>query len=296
MIFRYSQATLAVLFLICAFCGSAQAQFMTNIKLNKEIFLTHEGVEATITVSNRSGADIVMGGPNGLPWLTFDITDPDGRPSPALRARNEGTMVFKAGSTISRKILLSNFYSFSQYGNYFIAASIYYPPTQQYYGSNRVRANFTDTKAFWEQSYGVPTGLPNAGQLRRYTLSTMRDYDRTYLYVRIIEEKTKLKLATFSLGACIMVSDPQVTVDKDNKLHVLFMAVPHVYAHVVVDTQGAIYRRNYYREVKEDRPQMIVQADGNIGVSGGVPFDPSAPAQDPTKPQGRSIGETPPGL
>lgn len=269
---------------------------MTNITLNKDNFLTYEGVEATITVTNRSGADIVMGGPNGLPWLSFDITDPSGRNSPPLRSRSDEAMVFKNGATISRKMLLSNFYSFSEYGNYFIAASIYHPPSQQYYSSNRVRASFTDTTSFWEQSYGVPTGLPNAGQIRRYTLSTMRDFERTYLYVRILEEKTKLKLATFSLGTCIMVTDPQITVDKDNMLHVLFMAVPHIYSHVVVDTQGKIYKRNYFKEVKENRPSMTMLPDNNIGVVGGVPFDPNAPAQDPTKPQGRSIGEKPPGL
>ncbi len=279
---------------VCLLATQAQAQFATKLELNKENFLTYEGLEATVTIINRSGSDLVMGGPNGLPWLSFDITEPSGQQSPPMRLRVEDGIIFKAGSTISRKIVLSNYYAFSQYGDYFLAASVYHPPSQQYYSSNRVRAAYTDVNPFWQQTFGVPTGLPGAGQIRKYTLSQMRSTQRIDLYVRLLEDKTGLKLATFSLGSCIWVSDPQVAVDRDNKMHVLFMAVPHIYAHCVVDTQGQLVRRRYFKEEKTDRPALVVQTDSSIDVSGGIPYDPNAaPA---TKPTGKSIGQRPPGL
>jgi hypothetical protein len=293
MFYRNSLLLLSLVWVLGAL-NPAQAQFMTNIKLNKDNYMTYEPVEATITISNRSGGDVVMGGPNGLSWLTFEVVNPNGSPVPSIGLRSEEALVFKSGDTLSRKVLISNSYPFSEYGNYVISASVYHPPSQQYYGSNKVRASFSDAKPFWEQSFGVPVGLPGAGQIRRYAISTMRDLDRTYLYVRLIEEQTKLKLATFCLGTCVMVADPQISVDKANKLHVLFMAAPHIYAHVTVDTSGKIVKRHYYKEIETNRPQLYVQADQEIGVQGGDVYDPTA-AADP-KPKGRSVGEKPPGL
>lgn len=271
------------------------AQFETNVKVNKDTYITYEGLEATVTVTNRSGADVVMGGPNDLPWLSFEISNPSGHPVPPMSLRSEENLVLKSGATISRKVVLSDHYTFSDYGTYSITANIYHPPTQQYFTSNRARASFTDAKKFWSKNFGVPTGFPGAGKIRRYELCLLRDLEHTNLYVRLIDEKTELKVATFSLGYCIMVSDPQVSLDKDNNLHVLFMAAPHIYAHVSIDTQGHIMKRLYHREILSNRPQLSSLADQTITVQGGEPYDPTeAPVE--TKPQGRSVGQRPPGL
>ncbi len=272
---------------------SLQAQYMTNITLNKPAYLTYEAVEATVTINNRSGADIVMGGPNGQSWLTFAVIAPNGNAVPSMQFQADDNMIFKSGTSISKKVLISNFYTFSEYGTYSVNASIYHPPSQQYYGSNRARALFTDAKPFWEQSYGVPVDQPNAGQIRRYTISTLRDTERTWLYVRVLEDKTNLKLTTFSLGTCILVADPQITVDSNNKLHVLFMAVPHIYSHVIIDTQGKLEKRRYFKELETNRPKLVVQNDQTIDVQGGEPYDPTAVA---AKPKARSVGQRPPGL
>lgn len=298
VIHRSFLRTLVLSCVLWALGSTAHAQFMTNVALNKDTYLTYEAVEATVTISNRSGADVVMGGPNGQAWLMFDVTDPAGNRVPSLRVRSDEVLVFKAGTTISRKMLVSDYHSFSEYGVYSVTASVYHPPSQQYFASNRARATFTDTKAFWgkENPFGVPLGLPGAGQIRHYELSVLRDTERTYLYVRLVDDKTGLKLSTLSLGTCIMVADPQITLDSNNMLHVLFMAVPQTYAHVTIDTQGQVVKRLYFREVKGNRPQLIVQQDQAIGVQGGEPYDPVAAAAGAGAPKGRSIGTKPPGL
>ena len=289
---------LTVWLLLCAalvLAPRAHAQFGIEVKLNKATYVTYEPVEAEVNISNRSGSDVVLGGPSDNQWLAFDIIDPAGRQLPALRVRAQESMVFKAGTTLSRKVIVSDYYSFSEYGNYSMAASVYHPASQQYYGSTRVRATFTEPTPLGDPiSFGVPAGQPGAGQIRNYALSVLRDFDRTYLSVRLLEDKTKLKLATFSLGSVILVNDPQITLDKLNRMHVLFMAVPHVYAHVCIDTQGHIAKREYFQEVKTDRPKLVVDAGDTIAVKGGVPYDPTAPVQE--KPKGRSIGQKPPGL
>jgi hypothetical protein len=268
---------------------------MTNVALDKPSYLTFEPVEATVTIQNKSGSDVVMGGPNGQAWLSFDVVDPNGNSVPPVRLRTDETIVFKAGTTLKRTVRLSDYLPFSEYGSYGVIASVYHPPSQQYYASNRVRVGATDVKPFWEQSYGVPLGLPGAGQIRRYALCLLRDTEHTNLYVRMLDDKTNIKLSTFCLGTCIMVADPQVTIDSANMLHVLFMARPQIYAHAVVNTQGRLEKTpTFHKESPASRPQLVVQKDQSIAVLGGTDYDPTAAAVAPTK--ARSIKDKPPGL
>jgi hypothetical protein len=286
---------LALCLVFGALCPAARAQFMTNIALNKPNYLTYEPVEATVTITNRSGSDVVMGGPNGLAWLVFEVTDPAGARIPPVRLRTDETIVFKSGTTLSRKLMLSDYFPFSEYGTYGVTANVYHPPSQQYYASNRARARMTEAKPFWEQTFGVPLGQPGAGQIRKYTLNLLRDTEHTYLYTRIVDNKTGINISTMALGTCIMVADPQVTLDTANVLHVLYMARPHIYAHTIVNPQGRLTKVTFYKEIKTNRPQLMAQADGTIGVSGGEFVDPNAPS-GPETPKGRSIGDKPPGL
>ena len=289
--------TLAILGWVAFFSSTVHAQYLLEVKLNKQNFLTFEGVEATVTITNHSGSDIVMGGPAGGNWLTFQIFDPSGREVPPVRMRSDESIVFKSGTNLSRTVVLSDSYSFSEYGAYSIAASVYYPPSQQYYISGKVRANFSDAKPFTELQFGVPPGLPGAGDVHLYSLAIKHDTDavpeRTYLYLRIVDEKTKTKLFTFSLGTIIQVADPQMTLDRQNKLNILFMTAPHIYAYLCIDTQGQIAKRLYYKEMESDRPHLAVADGDQVVVQGGLPFDPYAPVP---KTVGRSVSKRPPGF
>lgn len=273
----------------------ARAQFETQLTLNKQNFLVGEVVEATVTVINRSGADVVMGGRNGQSWLNFDVSGPDGNQVPMMRTRADETFVFKSGTTYRRKVLVTDTHPFSEYGNYGVTALVYHPATQQTYQSNRARANFVDSKAFWDKTFGVPMGLPSAGQIRRYDLVLVRDTEHTQLYARLVDQNTNIRLATYALGQCIMVANPQVTLDAGNTMHVLFMTVPHTYAHMTMDPQGKVQLLGYHKEIKSNRPQLVVQADQrSIGVTGGQVYDPNA--QNAAGPAVRSVGDRPPGL
>jgi hypothetical protein len=273
----------------------ARAQFETQLVLNKQSYLVGEVVEGTITVINRSGADVVMGGRNNGSWLSFDVLGPDGNQVPMMRTRADETFVFKSGSTYRRRVLVTDTHPFTEYGNYAVSALVYHPTSQQTYQSNRARATFVDSKAFWEKTFGVPMGLPNAGQIRRYDLVLVRDTEHTYLYARLVDQNTNIRLSTQALGQCIMVMNPQVTLDANNTMHVLFMTVPHTYAHMSMDSQGKTQLHGYHKEIKSNRPTLVVQADQRtIGVTGGQTYDPKAP--NGGGPAVRSVGDRPPGL
>jgi len=273
--------------------GWGRAQFAVQVSLDKETYLTQENVQAKVTITNRSGADVEMVGPSGGSWLTFEVKDYQGNRISPGQLNVEDSMIFKAGATISQSIQLAKFFPFTEYGFYTVAASVYHAPSGQYYTSDKVRAMFKDAKPMQEISYGVPSGFPDAGQIHRYSLCMIQNAEHTNLYLRIIDDRTMTKLDTFCMGNIILVADPQISLDRANCLNILFMAAPHIYAHWCVDPSGKVLHRLYYKEIGSDRPKLAVKDNDTIGVLGGIPFDP---ASITAKPSGRSVSERPKGL
>ena len=279
--------------------GRARAQYAVQVELDKDTYLTQESVQAKVSITNRSGSDVAMVGPNGASWLTFEVKDFQGNRVAPVQLDAEESFVFKAGATISKAISLARYYPFTEYGYYTVAASVFHPPSGQYYTSEKVRAIFKDAKAMpgGEISYGVPEGFPDAGQIHRYSLCMIQNAEHTNLYLRILDDRTMAKLSTFCMGNIILVADPQISLDRGNCLNILFMAAPHIYAHWCVDPAGKVLRRLYYKEIGSDRPKLTVQTgekgSESIEVRGGIPFDP---AMITAKPPGRSASEHPKGL
>ena len=273
---------------------SASAQFATSLVLPKTNYLSYEPIPGTVTITNRSGGDIVMTGRGESNWLSFDVTDGTGRSLPSIGIAQEKPFIFKAGSSIAEKVMLSSHYSLTDLGSYAVTATIFHPPTQQYYTSNRVRFNVMDAKAFWEQPIGVPAGYPEAGRIRRYALVNFRDVDRSNLYFRLLDDKSKQTLATFELGPVSISTEPQPILDHENTLHVLFLALPKLHCYSILSPDGKLKKREYYKTVEENRPSLVSAPDGSVSVRGGVYFDPQAP--EPAKKNSRPISERPPGL
>ena len=61
-------------------------------------------------------------------------------------------------------------------------------------------------------------------------------------------------------------------------LHVLYMAAPRTYRHVVVDTSGKIVTQSVYEEDGTNRPKLLVSQLGDVNVRGGFYKDPAAAA------------------
>jgi hypothetical protein len=293
---RRPPAPLAITLLLFLFAlaPQARAQFATNIALPKTNFLSLEPMQATVTITNRSGADVVMTGSNQSNWLTFEVTDSIGRTVAPSGLMAQKPFIFKAGTTIAEKVMISDHYGIDQLGTYGIIANVYHPPSKQFYASNRVRFSIMDAKPFWEAPVGVPAGYPDAGRIRRYALTIFRDVDRSNLYFRLFDDRSNQKLATYEIGPISSSVEPEAVLDRENMLHAFFLALPKVYCYVIIGPDGKLKKREYYREVETNRPAMLAGGDGVVVVRGGVLFDPSAPP--PARAKGRSVSERPPGL
>lgn len=282
-----------VLFL-CALAPQVRAQFATNITLSKTNFLSLEPMQATVTITNRSGADVVMTGSNQSNWLTFEVTDSIGRTIAPAGLVAQKPFIFKAGTSIAEKVIISDHYGIDQLGTYGIIANVYHPPSKQFYASNRVRFSIMDAKPFWEAPVGVPPGYADAGRIRRYALTIFRDVDRSNLYFRLFDDRSNQKLATYELGPIASSVEPEAILDRENMLHAFFLALPKVYCYAIIGPDGKLKKREYYREVDSNRPAMLAGGDGVVVVRGGQLFDPSAPP--PVRAKGRSVSDRPPGL
>ena len=282
--------------LFFALALTAQAQFQVGLTLPRTNFLALEAIPATVTITNRSGAEVVLGGPGRSSWLSFEMTDRTGLPLSPIDVSGADLAQIPAGGTIQRKIIVSDAYAPTEIGNYGLTARVAHEPSGQFYTSTRARFNINDNKPMWEQTYGVPEGFKGAGTARRYAVILFNDLNTMSLYVRLIDDKSNLRLQTFRLGPITMAHDPQITLDRENNLQVLFLAQPHIYTHCVIAPDGALKKRSYYREENGNRPQLSINTEGNAQIQGGEFFDPSKPPPKLPSNTGRNVSDKPPGL
>lgn len=300
---RLLLATLVALTTLVA-ATQATAQYGVGLELPRRNFVAGEVITATVTIANRSGADVFLDAPGQKRWLSFKISNTQGRDFPPLDVGGEGSFILKAGSTVAKKVQLTDNFALSEIGTYAITASVFHPASGQYYESNRAHFTLVGASEIWKQSVGVPEGSKLAGRIHSVAILIHRDTDSTSLYTQVTDERSGLPVITYQLGPASLVLEPQIKIDADNQVHVFFLASPNIFCHSVIAPDGELKKRVYYRELDDDRPTMITDGTGKIAIVGGSYFDPSAaaaasksnPGGLPSTGPGRSVSDRPPGL
>jgi hypothetical protein len=285
-----------VVLFACLCAVQAHAQFEISLKLPRANFMALEAITATVQITNRSGATAVLGGPGRADWLSFEMQNSEGTTLAQMDVDGSQILQVPPGSTVQQKIVVTNAYAPADMGNYAIKARILDSKSGDYYESDRTRFSIIDNKPMWERNFGVPEGMKDAGAPRRYALHVFRDYNSTSLYFRLIDDKTGTKLTTYRLGPLSMIHDPQITLDVNNQLNVLFMAQAHVFAHAVIGPDGKLAKLSYYGDEKKGRPIMQQTEKGLVQIAGGDYFDPSKPEGNVKKTGGKPVSQRPPGL
>jgi hypothetical protein len=263
--------------------ASAKAQLGVTIRLDKSSFVSHEQVVAQISVENRAGKDIVLGGPSNTSWLQIDLRTSTGTIVGASNGEPKAeTFVLKQGTTHTTKINLSKFYPIHEPGTYMVSCGVYFPELQRWLGSagkSLIQVN-SPKAAFWERTVGVPKSHPLYGRYRRYKLFTNKSNSITptgnmelqLLYARIIDEETEENVATFPIGPILVYRDPQAATDSEGNLCVLYMAAPQVYQYLIMDVDGAIREQRVYKPT-DSMPTLMQAKDGYVTVRGGRVYD-----------------------
>lgn len=292
---RYQYLFVSIFSVVFLFLAKeSNAQLIVSMNLSKTNYITYEPIVATVTVYNRAGNDIVLGGPKGRGWMSFDVYRDGQLLSPRSVDGGFETMLLKAGRSVTKKVDINRLYPVSDYGSYTINASVYFPPRRSYFSSKKSRINVTDARAFWKQSFGFSQGRNKLASFRQFSLHEHRESANSALYVRLRETKGTKVYCTFSLGRFINVRKPQATIDAQNRLHVMHMISPRIYSHARVSPEGAFLGNEYFRETADTRPSLVIDEGGTVKVVGGIAYDPNKPPEAEQQP--RSASELPPGL
>ncbi len=288
----------ALLFLSVFLAPRLQAQMDVKIQAERINYVAYESLNVTVTVTNNTGNDVVLGGPNNTSWLNFLVTNESGRPVTGIANPDVDAIICRNGQSMERKFNLPRHFHLIDPGTYLVKASVYFPDLQRWVNSRPARFIINQApKPAWTHTYALPKGHKQAGTYRKYQVFTFNDFDRTYLYLRIVDESTGVYLYTVRLCSMMPEREIQPLVDRDQTLHLLCLGSAQVWAYLTIDIDGKLVSQKFFRQGK-GVPQLVKQASGEVMVLGGTSYDPT---EKPATPPGggaviRRLSDRPAGV
>ena len=286
-----SLATLSIL----GDTGSLHAQIQVTYKLDKKVYMAHEAISGRLRIVNRAGRDLVLEGKNGISWLDFQVTDASGNLITPIRGKpGLESLVIKAGQVLDRKVFVNRRYPMGQKGIYRIRANVYFAPLNRYFRTGIESLQITNGREFWSQVVGVPSGYADEGSFRKYEVLRFDYQAQKEIYFRLSRGDSGSVIMTYSLGKLLMVTDPRMGVDSDNRLHVLHMGAPQSYAHTIIDVEGKAAPQEFFFAEGENRPRLVRVGSGDIVVEGGIAADQKDTVYE--RNEFHKLSELPPGM
>ena len=277
--FQRCLKTLAALAFSAGFC---QAQISATLKLEKNEHLSGEPVIAVVTVTNYSGRDLVFQSDGRMDWLSFIVKSSSGTPVNPKGKGGFGPMKIKAGQTLAREVDLSKYFMLGQTGNFNAVAVISTPKDPNGSGTttNKVFFSQSSGRPYWSQKVGVSTG---GNRTREYRLIFFSGDSKTRLYTQISDGTSGQLVTTFPLGDVLMIRQPLVAVDRQQRMHVLFLATPTMWVHYSINTDGKVVERQIHQRAAMGDPQLLTFGDGTVKVGNSIPYDAKAAAEANSK-------------
>lgn len=273
--------TLRILFLALASTGLASAQLSATLSIPKTQYVAGEPVVVVVTVTNHAGQILTFSGDARTPWLDFIVKDRHGESVTPKGRSVFGKMTIRAGESLSREVDLAQCFQLSEPGNFSVSALVHMPgDATGGASSNRVLFNQSPGSPYWTQKVGTP-GKP--GQTREFRLLNFSGDEKSQIYAQVIDNRTGNNVRTFLLGDVLMLRKPLVTVDRLQRMHVLFLATPTMWVHCQVDSDGKLVERQIHQRGTQGDPQLMTFGDGTVRVSNSVLYDQKAAAEAKAK-------------
>lgn len=281
---------LSILSVAFALVSVAHAQLSTSLVLSKTQYLAGEPVIATVNITNHAGQDLTFYGDGRMQWLTFVLKNSHGEEVTPKGKAAFGKVTIKAGASMARQVDLSQIFYLSEPGN-FSATALVRMPGDIGGGSstNRILFNQSPGAPYWKQKVGIPG---RAGDTREFRIINFSGDSADQIYAQIIDGRTGLNVRTMLLGEVLMLRKPLVTVDRSQRMHVMYLASPTMWVHCVIDTDGKLVARQIHQRGPQGDPELLTFADGTVRVSNSIPYDPKAAAE--AKAKVRKASDRPP--
>ncbi len=257
------------------FATSSHAQLDVRVEIERANYVSYEAIPATVTITNTSGADIVLGGPNGTPWLNFIINYESGKPVAGLANISANPMMCRAGETLQRRYNLPRFYHLIDSGGYVIKASVYFADLSRWVNSRPARFTVTlAPKPRWEKTVALPANHKMVGKYRRYQVFYFNDIHRSYIYSRVIDESTGAIIQTMPLSYVEADRTFQPAIDLSQNLHILYLGSPKIWVHMIINPDGGVVSQKF-RKQTQGEVTLVTQRGGLLAIAGGEPYDPT---------------------
>ena len=284
-----------LLFALCfALAQQLHAQIKVDMRIGRRLYIAYEPIMVTVAIANLSGHDITLTDADAQKWFSFQITTNDSRIVPPLDLDYHLTpLTIGAGQSVKRSLNLASLYGVQEFGTYHVKASVYSTEMQKYFSSPEDEFEITEGKLFWQQTVGVPAGVPGAGSFRTISLLTYQMMKDNMLYIRVEDKDAGLVYTTNQLGRLLTSFDPQIELDKANQIHVLQLIGPKSYIYSRIGLNGEWLGQLSYNAVMS-KPVLKKRADGSVVVVGGQLDAPVVPA--PGAPAAPKLSDRPPGL
>ena len=273
--------TLRILLLALASTGVVSAQLSATLRISKTQHVAGEPVVVVVTVTNHAGQILTFSGDARTPWLEFIVKNRHGEPVTPKGRSVFGKMTIRAGESLSREVDLSQCFQLSEPGNFSVGALVRMPGDANGGAStNRVLFNQSPGAPYWTQKVGIP-GKP--GQTREFRLLNFSGDEKSQIFAQIVDNRTGNNVRTFLLGDVLMLRKPLVTVDRLQRMHVLFLATPTMWVHCQVDSDGKLVDRQIHQRGSQGDPQLMTFGDGTVRVSNSILYDQKAAAEAKSK-------------
>ncbi len=267
--------SLRISLLLMFVMGTASAQISTSLRLNKSQYVAGEPVVAVLTITNHAGRELVFHGDGRRNWLDFNVRSRNGGPVSGRGNQDFGAMRIAAGQTLQREVDLANHFMLHEQGNFSVAAVIRsMGDTTINSTTNRVIFTLNPGRLYWSQQVGVPN---RRNQTREFRVLQFSGNQRSQLYAQILDH-TGIPMRTFNMGDVLSIRKPSVTVDRNQRMNVLFLATPSMWAHYVIDLEGNVVSRDIHQRGAHGDPGLVTFADGSVQVSNSILYDPKAAA------------------
>ena len=257
--------------LILALSGQSWGQLNVDIQLGRRQFIPHESLPVALRLTNRAGKELLLHGDGRRSWLNVVVLDRSGNP---IAPYAGGVLNFQAakvpvGRAVAKQLDLNRLFPLSRFGKYTVYVTVTLP-TGETFKSARKNFDIVNGRVIYEQRVGL------GAKSRDYRLISFAPGRNSYLYFQAELVDERRVALTYPIGEFLQNKKPQATVDKGGDLHVLYLATPDRYVHVLINSQGKVTDRKIYKHGPSGDPRLIAFADGEVKVAGGLEFDPKA--------------------
>jgi hypothetical protein len=290
---------LRLLFLcLCGFLtlSAAHGQLAVQLSVKERLYIIHEPLIATVSLTNNSGRDITLSDTPQFQWFGFRIAGSEERIVPPRGEHYHlDPLTVRAGETVKRSVNLNELYELGDFGIYSIKAEIYCNALDKFFNSKPSTVELTEGRKIWSGVVGVPPGMEFAGQMHVFSLLAHQRGDGDLLFVRVEDQNDGTIFCCYPLTRMVYGAKPEWQFDSVNNFYVLQLVGDKAYLLSKVSPNGKLLGQTSY-SAEKSKPFLRKLNSGELQLVGGKRMDDTptpgsaAPAKLSDRPAGLPSG------